>query len=62
MQLTKYEPSSPFILFQAHPNPSSNWSEKMLAKFKIPNIMKIDVPNMPLDFMTCTFKKTKFKK
>ncbi|XP_072036734.1 LOW QUALITY PROTEIN: anoctamin-7-like [Amphiura filiformis] len=47
---------------QAHPNPSSNWSEKALTKLKAPNIMKIDVPNKPLDFMTCTFKRSKLNK
>lgn len=47
---------------QAHPNPSNNWSEKLLAKMKIPNIMKQDVPNMPLDYYTCHFKASKMGK
>ncbi|XP_050413809.1 anoctamin-7 isoform X2 [Patella vulgata] len=44
---------------QAHQNPSDNYSEKILSFFHIPNIMKQDVPNKPLDFYTCRFKKSK---
>ncbi|ESO82539.1 hypothetical protein LOTGIDRAFT_134438, partial [Lottia gigantea] len=44
---------------QAHPNPSDNWSEKLIRFFHIPNIFAHDVPNKPLDFYTCRFKKSK---
>lgn len=44
---------------QAHPNPSANWSERVLKTIKIPNIMQQDVPNTPLDFYTCVFRKSK---
>ncbi|XP_077867416.1 anoctamin-7-like, partial [Saccoglossus kowalevskii] len=44
---------------QAHSNPSSNWSEKLLSKVHIPNIMAQEVPNTPMDYFTCTFKKNK---
>ncbi|XP_023932129.1 anoctamin-7 isoform X5 [Lingula anatina] len=44
---------------QAHPNPSSNWSGKILETLRIPNIMDQEVPNTPLDYYTCTFKRSK---
>ncbi|KAJ8319968.1 hypothetical protein KUTeg_001555 [Tegillarca granosa] len=44
---------------QAHPNPSDNWSEKILKILKVPNLMENDVPNKPLDYYTCQFKKSK---
>ncbi|KAK3105042.1 hypothetical protein FSP39_015898 [Pinctada imbricata] len=44
---------------QAHPNPSNNWSDRILKTLKIPNIMHEDVPNKPLDYYTCAFKKSK---
>ena len=44
---------------QAHPNPSSNYSERVLKFLHIPNIMVNDVPNKPLDYYTCPFKKSK---
>ncbi|XP_076365201.1 anoctamin-7-like isoform X1 [Tachypleus tridentatus] len=47
---------------QAHPNPSANWSEQLLGTFHIPNIMYEDVPNKPLDYYTCAFKKSKLDK
>ncbi|XP_071805563.1 anoctamin-7-like isoform X2 [Asterias amurensis] len=46
----------------AHTNPSSNWSARMLRKLRIPNIMSNNVPNKPLDFFTCSFKRSKIKK
>ncbi|XP_022096905.1 anoctamin-7-like isoform X1 [Acanthaster planci] len=46
----------------AHTNPSSNWSARMLKKVHIPNIMQNNVPNKPLDFFTCTFKRSKLHK
>ncbi|XP_033750082.1 anoctamin-7-like isoform X2 [Pecten maximus] len=44
---------------QAHPNPSDNWSDKVLTTLKIPNMMSAHVPNAPLDYYTCVFKKSK---
>jgi anoctamin-7 len=44
---------------QAHPNPSGNWSEWLLAKLYIPNAMSEEVPNKPLDYYTCPFKMSK---
>lgn len=45
--------------YKAHPNPSNNWSEKILGLMKIPNIMSEEVPNKPLDYYTCAFKQSK---
>ncbi|XP_064611439.1 anoctamin-7-like [Liolophura sinensis] len=47
---------------QAHPNPSNDWSGKLLAKLKVPNIMYQEVPNTPLDYYTCAFKKSKMER
>ena len=47
---------------QAHPNPSSNWSGKVLKAIKIPNIMSQEVPNGPLDYYTCPFKTSKLNR
>ena len=45
--------------FQAHPNPSGNWSEWLLSSLYIPNPMAEEVPNKPLDYYTCPFKMSK---
>ena len=50
------------LSFQAHPNPSGNWSESLLSFLHLPNIMNEDVPNKPLDYYTCPFKKSKLEK
>lgn len=47
---------------QAHPNPQLNWSDKVLTTLHIPNCLAQDVPNQPLDFYTCTFKKSKLER
>ncbi|XP_066295921.1 anoctamin-7-like isoform X4 [Branchiostoma lanceolatum] len=47
---------------QAHPNPSENWSAKLLESLHIPNMMDQEVPNKPLDYYTCVFKKSKLDK
>lgn len=47
---------------QAHPNPTVNWSERLLQILHIPNIMSQVVPNKPLNFFTCTFKKSKLER
>ncbi|CAL4063773.1 unnamed protein product, partial [Meganyctiphanes norvegica] len=44
---------------QAHNTPSTNWSENILDKLRLPNLMAEDVPNKPLDYFTCAFKKSK---
>ncbi|XP_071532826.1 anoctamin-7-like isoform X2 [Panulirus ornatus] len=44
---------------QAHNNPSTNWSEVILERIRFPNLMAEDVPNKPLDYFTCAFKKSK---
>ncbi|XP_067007730.2 anoctamin-7 isoform X2 [Anabrus simplex] len=44
---------------QAHPNPSNNWSEMLLKALRLPNIMQEEVPNKPLDYYTCPFRKSK---
>ncbi len=50
------------ISSQAHPNPSGNWSEWILSKLRLPNLMYEDVPNKPLDYYTCPFKTSKLDK
>ncbi|BFZ23683.1 hypothetical protein BsWGS_26722 [Bradybaena similaris] len=47
---------------QAHPNPTSNWSARLLEMLHIPNVMEQEVPNMPLDYYTCQFKKSKLER
>ncbi|KAJ8021915.1 Anoctamin-7 [Holothuria leucospilota] len=47
---------------QAQPNPHLNWSERILAKLKLPNPMLSDFPFYPVDFYTCSFKRTKLHK
>ena len=44
---------------QAHPNPSVNWSHLLLKTLHLPNIMYEEVPNKPLDYYTCPFRKSK---
>ncbi|KAG0721119.1 Anoctamin-7 [Chionoecetes opilio] len=44
---------------QAHNNPSTNWSEVVIDHLHLPNLMAEDVPNKPLDFFTCAFKRSK---
>ena len=51
-----------FCHAQAHPNPSGNWSEWILSKLRLPNIMADEVPNKPLDYYTCPFKTNKIDK
>ncbi|KAH9514072.1 Anoctamin-7 [Bulinus truncatus] len=47
---------------QAHPNPTSNWSSKLLETLHIPNALEQSVPNMPLDYYTCQFKTSKLER
>ncbi|KAK7085086.1 Anoctamin-7, partial [Halocaridina rubra] len=46
-------------LNNAYENPSTNWSEVVLKKLCLPNLMAEDVPNKPKDYSTCAFKKSK---
>ncbi|XP_042217319.1 anoctamin-7-like isoform X2 [Homarus americanus] len=46
-------------ILPAHNNPSTNWSEVILERIRLPNLMAEDVPNKPLDYFTCAFKKSK---
>ncbi|KAK3715467.1 hypothetical protein QZH41_006501 [Actinostola sp. cb2023] len=39
-----------------------NWSERMLEKFRLPNLFKEEVPNPPPDYFTCTFQANKLNK
>ena len=39
-----------------------NWTEWVLKKLHIPNIMLQDVPNKPVEYFTCPFKKAKIDK
>ncbi|ELT94351.1 hypothetical protein CAPTEDRAFT_102977, partial [Capitella teleta] len=47
---------------QAHPNPTSDWSAKVLATLRMPNMMSEDVPNQPLDYYTCQFRTSKLSR
>lgn len=47
---------------QAHPNPTLNWSNRIIRAFKIPNLLHEEVPNQPLDYYTCVFKKSKLQR
>ncbi|XP_060540526.1 anoctamin-7-like isoform X1 [Pantherophis guttatus] len=44
---------------QAHPNPDRNSSDHLLRKLCIPNVMDQRVPNKPVDYYTCAFRKSK---
>lgn len=47
---------------QVQPRASVNFSQKILASLKIPNIMKEDVEWIPPDYYTCPFKRSKIHK
>ncbi|XP_020637693.3 anoctamin-7 isoform X2 [Pogona vitticeps] len=47
---------------QAHPNPDRNRSADLLQKLHIPNVMEQWVPNKPMDYYTCAFRKSKLDK
>ncbi|CAM4556395.1 unnamed protein product [Leuciscus chuanchicus] len=42
--------------------PISNWSENILEKLHIPNMMAQDVPNLPPDYYTCQFRSNKLER
>ncbi|XP_067873456.1 anoctamin-7 isoform X2 [Heterodontus francisci] len=47
---------------QAQANPYMNISEEFLTKLRIPNIMSYHIPNRPVDYYTCPFRKSKLDK
>ncbi|XP_062821709.1 anoctamin-7 isoform X1 [Anolis carolinensis] len=47
---------------QAHPNPDRNSSDAFLRRLRLPNPMAQWVPNKPLDYYTCAFRKSKLGK
>ncbi|XP_043227614.1 anoctamin-7-like [Amphibalanus amphitrite] len=51
-----------FIARIVRPNMPHNWSEWVLKKLHIPNVMQQDVPNKPVEYFTCPFKKAKLDK
>uniref|UniRef100_A0A4W5JQF8 Anoctamin n=1 Tax=Hucho hucho TaxID=62062 RepID=A0A4W5JQF8_9TELE len=42
--------------------PNYNWSERMLEKTKIPNLMSQDLPSMPPNYYTCQFRSNKLER
>ncbi|XP_056129339.1 anoctamin-7 [Lampris incognitus] len=47
---------------QAQPNPDFNTSARVLDRLCIPNVMAESVPNRPLDYYTCAFRKSKMNR
>ncbi|CAJ0968128.1 unnamed protein product, partial [Ranitomeya imitator] len=47
---------------QAQPNPDNNTSDRFLQRLHLPNPMYQHVPNKPLDYYTCTFRKSKLQR
>ncbi|XP_009891388.1 PREDICTED: anoctamin-7 [Charadrius vociferus] len=47
------------VPLEALPRQTSNWSDSMLRRLGIPNLMAQEVPNLPLDYYTCPFKANK---
>uniref|UniRef100_A0A3Q2VQV3 Anoctamin n=1 Tax=Haplochromis burtoni TaxID=8153 RepID=A0A3Q2VQV3_HAPBU len=41
--------------------PIVNWSEQILSKLSLPNLMSQDVPNPPPDYYTCQFRTNKLE-
>ncbi|XP_015217200.2 anoctamin-7 [Lepisosteus oculatus] len=50
------------VPLQVVPHKMSNWSEKVLQKLGIANVMQQDVPNPPPDFYTCQFRNNKLER
>uniref|UniRef100_A0A8C4AE58 Anoctamin n=1 Tax=Denticeps clupeoides TaxID=299321 RepID=A0A8C4AE58_9TELE len=44
------------------PNPDFNTSARVLQKLHVPNVMSQSVPNRPVDYYTCAFRKSKMEK
>ncbi|OCT56954.1 hypothetical protein XELAEV_18004192mg [Xenopus laevis] len=47
---------------QAQPNPDTNTSHRFLQRLRLPNPMYQHVPNKPLDYYTCAFRRSKLQK
>uniref|UniRef100_A0A7N4P3N4 Anoctamin n=1 Tax=Sarcophilus harrisii TaxID=9305 RepID=A0A7N4P3N4_SARHA len=47
---------------QVQPNPDTNGSAEILRQLRLPNPLQQHVPNKPLDFYTCAFRKSKLSK
>ncbi|XP_042334842.1 anoctamin-7-like isoform X2 [Sceloporus undulatus] len=47
---------------QAHPNPDRNASDAFLRRLRLPNPLAQWVPNKPMDYYTCAFRKSKLDK
>ncbi|KAG9332753.1 hypothetical protein JZ751_014852 [Albula glossodonta] len=47
---------------QAQPNPDLNTSDQVIRKLCLPNFMAESVPNKPVDYYTCAFRKSKMEK
>uniref|UniRef100_A0A4W4G1H4 Anoctamin n=1 Tax=Electrophorus electricus TaxID=8005 RepID=A0A4W4G1H4_ELEEL len=47
---------------QAQPHPDFNTSAQILQKFYVPNVLAETVPNRPVDYYTCAFRKSKMEK
>nr|XP_055051662.1 anoctamin-7 [Misgurnus anguillicaudatus] len=50
------------VPLQVVPTSISNWSETVLKKLHIPNIMAQDVPNPPPNYYTCQFRTNKIER
>ncbi|XP_069752519.1 anoctamin-7-like isoform X2 [Narcine bancroftii] len=50
------------IPLQLRENCSSNWSQKILSKLRIYNVMYEDVPKTPPEFYTCQFRLSKLER
>lgn len=47
---------------QAQPNLDLNTSARLLKRLCIPNVLMESVPNRPLDYYTCAFRKSKMNR
>ncbi|KAJ8410646.1 hypothetical protein AAFF_G00186030, partial [Aldrovandia affinis] len=50
------------VPLQVVPPTTCNWSEIIMKKLSIPNLMAQDVPNLPPDFYTCQFRTNKLER
>ena len=47
---------------QVQQHNTKNWSERLLSTCNVPNVMRIDVPNAPMHYYTCQFKRSKLSR
>ncbi|XP_074497037.1 anoctamin-7 isoform X1 [Sebastes fasciatus] len=47
---------------QVVPYTMTNWSEQVLSRLSLPNLMSQDVPNPPPDYYTCQFRTNKLER